>query len=351
MPLYKRPGSPYWWTRFTVGRRRVRRSTETTDRRQAAAFEARLREREWGRAHAGDRTWQEACKRWLEDHQHKRSLDRDRTIIEWTRADGPDGQPRLSDWLLHDITRDRLDELRKQKADESTPATANRYMALLRAILNAATDEWGWLAKAPKVPMYAQEPGEYQWLTPGEFIALLDYLPPHTRQLARFAVATGLRRTNITHLRWSQVDMKRKHLHIKAADAKGKKAIPVPLTPSALAILREQSRAKKRHAVWVFTYHGQPVYQVATKAWRNAVKAIGREGLRFHDLRHTWASWHVQAGTPLHALQALGGWADLSLVQRYGHLDSSSLREYAKAVRAPGHKSGTLEKRKRRKSA
>jgi integrase len=350
MPLYKRPGSPYWWTRFTVGGRRIRCSTETTSRTEAATFERRLREREWGRAHAGDRSWQEACKRWLEDHPAKRSLDRDQSIIEWTLANGADGQPRLKDWLLHEINQDRLDELRKEKAAETSPATANRYLALLRAILNAAVG-WDWLAKAPKAPMFRLQPAAPQWLTPAEFTALLDHLPPHTRQLARFAVATGLRRSNITGLRWSQVNLQRRHLQIHAEDAKGRRSIPVPLTPSALEILREQRDHPKRHATWVFPYRGRPVYQVATQAWRDAVKAIGRPGLRFHDLRHTWASWHVQAGTPLPALQALGGWADLQLVTRYAHLDSRSLRQYAKAVSVPGHKSGTPKKKPPRKAA
>lgn len=348
MPLYKRPGSPYWWIRFSVGGAQTRCSAETSDRRQARELEARLREQQWARVHAGARSWQEACTRWLEDHQHKRSLDRDRSIITWTLGAG-----RLGDAMLHEIDRDRLDELRKAKAAEprSSAATANRHMALIRSILNAAADQWGWIPKAPKVPLFAQEPTDYQWLTPAEFSALLDHLPAHARQLARFAVATGLRRTNITHLRWSHVDLKRRHLHVAATQAKGKKGIPVPLTPSAIAILKEQDKAEDRHAVWVFPYQGRPIYQVSTKAWRDAVKAIKRPGFRFHDLRHTWASWHVQAGTPLHALQALGGWADPKMVGRYAHLDSRSLRSYAKAVAVPEHNRSTLKKRVPRKAA
>lgn len=339
--LYKRPGSPYWWVRFSVGGRRVRRSTETASRKQATEFEARLREREWGRAHAGERTWQEACTRWLEDHQHKRSLARDQIIIEWTL-------PRLSDALLADLDRERLDLLRKEKAAETSPATANRYLALLRSILNAAVT-WGWLPVAPKVPMYPRESGDYQWLTRAEFAKLLPHLPAHTRQLARFAVATGLRRTNITHLRWSQIHGDA--VHLRGRETKGGKALAVPLNGDALAVIAEQKKAEKRHDVWVFPYQGHPVYQVSTKAWRDAVKAIGRKGLRFHDLRHTWASWHVQAGTPLNALQVLGGWADLQMVNRYGHLDSQSLSDHAQAVSVSGHKSGTRNRKKPRKAA
>jgi integrase len=91
---------------------------------------------------------------------------------------------------------------------------------------------------------------------------------------------------------------------------------------------------KHRHRRWVFARgrkNPKPVNQTSTRAWRTAVKKIGRPGLRFHDLRHTWASWHVQAGTPLAALQALGGWRTASSTQRYAHLDSSSLRQYVEA--------------------
>ena len=339
MPIFKRKDSPYWWTRFTVGGRRVRCSTETTDRREAAEFETRLREREWNRAHAGHRTWQEASARWLHDNDQKKSLDRDREIIKWTLGDA--GHPRLRELMLHEITRDVLDDLRREKAETVARSTANRYMACIRAILKAAADEWEWLDKAPKAPMYPQAPAEYQWLTRAEFIALLPLLPPLTQQLAKFAVATGLRRTNITHLRWSQIDDDRKHMHVASTESKSAKAIPVPVNLDAQAVLAAQ---EGKHPVWVFPYHhGRPIYQVSTKAWQRAVKAIGRPGFRFHDLRHTWASWHIQAGTPLHALQALGGWSEPKMVQRYAHLDSRSLRDYAASVSIPWHVSGTPE--------
>lgn len=56
---------------------------------------------------------------------------------------------------------------------------------------------------------------------------------------------------------------------------------------------------------------------------------MGLPGFRFHDLRHTWASWQVQAETPLSHLQELGGWASFSMVQRYAHLSPGHLRQYA----------------------
>ena len=68
--------------------------------------------------------------------------------------------------------------------------------------------------------------------------------------------------------------------------------------------------------------------QANTKAWRLALQRVGIENFRWHDLRHTWASWHVQAGTPLHVLQELGGWECVEMVRKYAHLSTVHLAEY-----------------------
>jgi integrase len=57
----------------------------------------------------------------------------------------------------------------------------------------------------------------------------------------------------------------------------------------------------------VFSFRGQPIRQVSTKAWYQALERAGIQDFRCHDLWHTRASWHVQSGTPLYALQELGG--------------------------------------------
>ena len=65
-----------------------------------------------------------------------------------------------------------------------------------------------------------------------------------------------------------------------------------------------------------------------TKAWRQVLKRVGISDFRWHDLRHTWASWHVQAGTPLHVLQELGSWECVEMVRKYAHLASDHLVQY-----------------------
>lgn len=69
-----------------------------------------------------------------------------------------------------------------------------------------------------------------------------------------------------------------------------------------------------------------------TPAWRKALIRVGIENFRWHDLRHTWASWHVQSGTSLQELQQLGGWSSFDMVLRYAHLSSNHLKEAAEKI-------------------
>ncbi len=75
-----------------------------------------------------------------------------------------------------------------------------------------------------------------------------------------------------------------------------------------------------------------PVTKAGGRAWRKALQRAGIDQFRWHDLRHTWASWHVQSGTPLHVLQELGGWSDFAMVRKYAHLAPEHLAEHAARI-------------------
>ena len=123
--------------------------------------------------------------------------------------------------------------------------------------------------------------------------------------------------------------MKRKVAWIHPDQAKAARAIGIPLSTEAIEVLKKQMG---KHLTRVFTYDGKPVSKAGTWAWRKALKRAGIENFRWHDLRHTWASWHVQTGTSLQALKELGGWASFEMVQRYAHLASEHLAVYADNV-------------------
>ena len=76
----------------------------------------------------------------------------------------------------------------------------------------------------------------------------------------------------------------------------------------------------------MFAYGGAPITQVNTKACTKALGRAGIENFRWHDLRHTFATWHRQAGTPTHELQRLGGWKTGSMVERYAHIAPEALQ-------------------------
>jgi integrase len=189
----------------------------------------------------------------------------------------------------------------------------------------------------------APEPAKrVAWLTRDQAEQLLDELPPHLRAMAAFALATGLRETNIRLLTWHQVDTARAVAWFAADEMKAGKAHGVPLNDDALRVLAQQ---RGKHPRWVFPVprwepaagpdekprlvEDSPTGKISSAAWRKACTRAGVPWLRFHDLRHTWASWHVQAGTPLAVLQELGGWASLAMVQRYAHLGRSHVAQWA----------------------
>jgi integrase len=236
LPLYRQPKSPYYWLRLQIAGTKIRRSTGTADRAAAEEFEQRERERLWRLSKLGDRSataFNEAAARWLLETT-KRTKAKDKLILDWFC-----GQPELRDAPISAIDRDAIDQLRHLLADEGkAPATIDRYMALLRAILKKSVDEWQLMAAAPKVPMYHVRPAEPRWLTRAQFEELLRELPPHLARAAQFAVLTGLRMRSMLGLTWDRVDMRKKRAWIPGEAMKAGRTLGVPLSNAAVKVLR-----------------------------------------------------------------------------------------------------------------
>ena len=168
---------------------------------------------------------------------------------------------------------------------------------------------------------------------------LIEVLPTHMKPIVEFALATGCRAGENLGLEWSRVDLDRKvawldHGTTKSGDGRG-----IPLNADAVAAL-ESTRVQ--HPRWCFTFAGKRIQQTST-AWDKAKQRARIEDFRFHDLRHTWASWHVQSGTSLPELMELRGWKSYEMVLRYAHLAPEKLscvagrieRQASKVVQAP----------------
>jgi integrase len=260
-------------------------------------------------------SWREAVVRWLDETAEKATHEEDRRKLFWLH-------PFLGDLNLDDVTLDVIDRVKAAKLKEASKATTNRYLALVRAILIRARDEWEWVDKVPKVKLFKETNSRERSLTVEQAKRLLDELPEHQREVVLFALATGLRQRNVLRLEWGQINLEQRHAWIHGWQSKNRRPISVPLNDAAVAVLERQ---KGKHPTRVFTYRGKPLNQANTRAWQAARQRAGIEDFRWHDLRHTWATWQRQAGTPTHELQRLGGWRTGAMVERYAHLAPDQL--------------------------
>lgn len=331
MSLYKRKTSPHWYIQYTdpTGRR-VQVASGTSDRKAAQELHDKLRHEAWQQSRLDARPtkyWQDAVIQWFADQEgRKRSLDRDRGEFRWLDR-------HLSGRPLDQITRSDLAELATMRLGTGVSnATVNRMLALVRAVLRKAATEWEWIDTAPSVRMLPERNRRVRFLTRAEAERLLLELPPHLAEIVRFSLATGLREKNVVDLQWANVDMERRCCWVWADESKGKAAVSVPLNNDAAAVIRRQ---RGKHPTHVFTFRDRPVARANNHAWAKALERAGIEDFRFHDLRHTWASWHVQSGTPIHVLQELGGWKSVEMVRRYAHLSPGHLADYAANVESP----------------
>lgn len=325
MSLYRRKDSPYWWTKITIpGHAPVQESTRTPHKRQAREYEKHRETELWRALKLGDKprhNWEEAVLKYLAETAHKRDHHGDRQRLAWL-------YPHLEGCPLDAITRDQVDRILSKRTDLK-PASVNRYLATIRTILRKAQREWGWLDTVPALRMREEPKKRIRWITPEEATRLLAVLPEHVANMAEFSLATGLRLSNVTGLTWKQVDMGQRLAWIHADQNKSKKDLVVPLNDSAAAILR---RCWGEHPEFVFAYAGHPIKRPDILTWQRACQKVGIADFRWHDLRHTWASWHVQAGTSLQELMELGGWSSYDMVLRYAHLAPAHLHNAAAKV-------------------
>lgn len=364
MPIIKRGET--WHCHFiTPSGKRIRQSLGTKDKRQAQELHDRLKADAWRSEKLGEapvKFFEEACLRWLREKSHKRSLDADKSKISFflmhfkgvelsditndkvqKSLSGMENRSHRSRW---ETQRDRL--IRQGKPVPSykpapvTQSTIYSHQAFMRSLLRIAATEWGWLDSVPVIKAKPPRGRRIRWLTKEDARRLIDELPDHFRPVVVFALATGLRRSNILGMEWSQIDMQRKMAWIHPEDAKGGRAIGIALNDTACSVLRGQIG---KHHRWVFVHqtacvkpNGEVMPTVrkmrvdSNTAWNAALKRAGIEDFRFHDLRHTWASWLVQSGVPISALQEMGGWESVEMVRRYAHLAPDHLSEHARQI-------------------
>lgn len=313
MALTQRGG--VWWLDCQINGVRHRESLKTDDKKLAQQAHDIRRAELWRQGVLKEpprKTFKDASDRWVRERQDKRSIDLDAgKLAHFNRT--------LATVKLSSLTADMIEAAIPAA---SKPATRNRYRALVRSILRRAEREWGWLDRAPVIRTEAENNLREVYLTREQFSRLLDELPESYHAPVRFSVLTGLRRSNVLELEWQAVNLSGSTVVVSADDSKSGRKIIVPLNAAAKGILEAQERTGDR----VFP---QPI---SRRVWASACRRAGVPDFRWHDLRHTWASWHAMAGTDMQVLQRLGGWSSPAMLQRYVALAPEHLAAAAERI-------------------
>lgn len=319
---------------------RIRHSTGTADKKSAQEYHDRLKAQLWRQHRLGEekpRSYGQAALRYLASCEGQADYaSKVRYIAYWRQFVG---HMMVADITASDIM-DNLPTHRtyKHKGPTAlTPATKNRYLATIRAMLNACVT-WGWMTSAPKLPNFAEPKKRIRWASRDEAAALIQSIPQQwLRDACLLGFATGMREAEIYGLEWSQIDELNNSAWVGSDQTKSGRARSIPLNADAMAVIR---RRKGSHPRFVVSRNGKQIIGGDDRMFAKAVADAGLDDFRFHDIRHTWASWHVQGGTPLMVLKELGGWETIEMVQKYAHLAPSHLAAHADTVTFWSHGQG-----------
>jgi integrase len=235
--------------------------------------------------------------------------------------------------------------VKRARADEVSESTVNRELNIVRGCFSRAV-EWGRLGLSPlrTVKAYRVDNVRLRICTPDEIRTLLDGLPADLALLARLTLASLLRLSECLQLRREDIGA----TFATVINSKNGRSRRVPLLPELRVDLLKRCHAKG--AVFGIGAKGEPLSQEATSvAFTRAIRALGLTGISHHTFRHTGATVMIANGVSLRAVQTIGGWSSLRMVERYAHVTDE---EILKAVRiAYSHAEGATKESTGTKSA
>jgi integrase len=334
MSLVKRKGSPYWIADFQIAGHRFCRSTKATTRREALAVEKLFREEELKKLKEGHRqllTVDEAFGRfWLEvgskykDMQQRK--DTERYIQQILAVINPNQ-------LVEDVTDAEVNDFVQARARaQAGPIATNRALAVWRQMHRRA--HRAWKQKMQTVDWRASMAKENERTNHLEFEqvrTLLTSLPDYLVLAVEWSVAAGTRRTATFSLEWANIFWDRSYAIVRE---KGKPVFKVWLSPQLIDILhrakalghppgqRDRKYANERDPDrFVFCDRNW------RKLWTAGLAKAGITDFRWHDLRHTFATWLRQEGAPLEVVQRALGHKHITTTMRYAHVADRELQE------------------------
>lgn len=306
MSLYRRAGSPFWQYDFTVNGIRFRGSTGETGKREAAKVED---DQKQAARQLGKRPQEWTIQMLCEVYWSERAKDR----VSASTILGQLASIRRhigKDRKLSSITNSTLMDYRAARRGEGLKAhSVNREITILRAAMRHVADIHEVAVPSLKWSrLLSEEPSPREiYLTFEEWGRLLDAAHPSIKPILICAVTTGLRKSNILNLDWSQVNLSARRITLKV---KGDKNHQPRITAMLLAALSMIPNRKGR------------VFDTTNfeKRWKQARKDAGLPSIRFHDLRHTFASWARQNGADIADVKEALGHSDISMTMRYAHI-------------------------------
>lgn len=240
----------------------------------------------------------------------------------------------IGDHLLADVTPALISEIREQLLGEKTvrgtarsPATVNRRLAVLSHAFTVASKEWGWIEDNPlrNVKKKKEPRGRSRFLADLEREKLLaackESKDPFLYPVVLFALCTGARKGEILNLTWSDIDWDRGLAIFH--ETKNDESRSVGITGPVLEGLRDLSKVRRLDTNLIFPRRDGKKSVELRKSWQVALEDSEIEDFRFHDLRHTAASYLAMNGASLPEIAAVLGHKTLQMVQRYAHLSDS----------------------------
>lgn len=329
--LYKQEGSEVWHLDVSHQGRRIRRSTGTKNKKQAEKIYCSVRNKLMEgtfieSAKGRDKTFEEMVARYLEEVTPDKKPCTQRTDKFYAQLlIKVFGKHRL-----HEVTPDKISRYLLKRKKKVGPCSINRELSFMSAAFNQAIKIWGWCRDNPVSCIKREkEKKRVKYFLEKEFSKIYNKLVDWVKPMVMLAKHTGLRKSNLVNLKWSEVDLKQGFILLGSEVMKNAEHLGVPLNVQAMEVLKEQQRMRKLHSPYVFCKKdGKPystwgVYQ----AFKKACVAVNLGDFRFHDLRHDFCSKLVQAGVDLYTVKELAGHKDITTTQRYAHLNQEKLRK------------------------
>lgn len=327
MGLFKRKDSDVWWMSYSVGRRQVRESTQTTNKQLAEELFRKRKVEVFEGRHFPDKkrndlTLTALRDMWLAHAAQKKSLSDDKqrftTLLELL---GPNTQ--VSGLLPADVGRLKADLGRTltQRGTRMAPATVNRHLALLRSALRLA-ERNGFRHRNPMagVKLLAEHNERDRLCSEEELAQLVEAAYPKLRLAIVLGYHTGMRMGEICGLTWAQIDLNARTVRLRSASTKTGAARVVPLPSAAVDELRAWPRRLDGRLLDIDK-------RTLSPAFKRLCDKLGIHDLRFHDLRHTAATRLRRAGADLFTIAAITGHKDLQSLRRYNTITVDDLHK------------------------